>query len=285
MDKSKKRGKKDRYRYITISSIFLIFILFPLTYAHMEETGALIEKDIGDYLKSTSLNYLIITSIIILVLVLLSIYGREKSESAKAFLFLGITIPTLLSTIYLAGSTVYINQISETQGPVHWHADYEVWNCNEKIDLVKPKGISNRVGSPLFHDHGDNRIHVEGVVIDKRKVDLHSFFETIGGNLETGIMEIPTDKKTLIINDGDSCNGYQGKLQVFLYRIKNPEDVKNWVFEQLKLESFEKYILSPHSNIPPGDCIILEFDSEKEKTEHICETYRIAMERGELTEE
>ena len=50
------------------------------------------------------------------------------------------------------------------------------------------------------------------------------------------------------------------------------------------MENFDDHILAPYSNIPPGDCIIIEFDTEKEKTEHICETYKVAIERGDLSE-
>jgi len=62
-----------------------------------------------------------------------------------------------------------------------------------------------------------------------------------------------------------------------------PDEQKKWVFEQQKLENFEDYILSPHTSIPPGDCIIIEFDSDKEKTDHICETYKVSIERGDLS--
>ena len=60
-------------------------------------------------------------------------------------------------------------------------------------------------------------------------------------------------------------------------------DNKNWIFEQQKLDNFEDYVLSPYTQIPPGDCIIIEFDAEKEKTEHICESYKVAVGRGDLS--
>ena len=122
-----------------------------------------------------------IASIIVGVLILFAIYDKDRSEKTKIFLFLGIIIPIVLVTIYSAGSTIYLNIISETQGPVHWHADFEIWDCGQKIDLINPTGFSNRVGNPVFHEHGDDRIHVEGVVVEKKDVDLHSFFEVIGG--------------------------------------------------------------------------------------------------------
>ena len=94
---------------------------------------------------------------------------------------------------------------------------------------------------------------------------------------------MPTDDRFKEMKNGDLCNGQPGKLQVFLYKIKNPEQTKNWIFEQTKIENFEDYVLSPYSQIPPGDCIIIEFDVEKEKTELICETYKVSIDRGELS--
>ena len=114
-------------------------------------------------------------------------------------------------------------------------------------------------------------------------MDLHNFFETVGGMLSESTLYLPTDNGFAEIKNGGLCNGREAKIQVFLYNVKNPDDAKNWVYGQQKLEDFENYILAPYSNVPPGDCIIIEFDIEKEKTEHICETYNSAMARGELS--
>ncbi len=266
--------------------IVLVVIVSSAAYSHEEDELQENEEqkaDIGEQLKSSSTTYITIASIIALILVLFSIYEKDKSEKMKRFLFLGIAIPIIIATAYSAGSTIYLNLASHTKGPVHWHADFEVWNCGQKIDLIDPTGMSNRVGTPVFHEHGDDRIHVEGVVVDEKDVDLHNFFEFVGGIINEDYLYVPTNKGyTEISNDG-ICNGQQGKLQVFLYKIENPDDTKNWIYEQQKLENFEDYILSPYSNVPPGDCIIIEFDAEKEKTDKICESYRVAMARGELS--
>ncbi|MCH8003169.1 MAG: hypothetical protein IH934_00930 [Nanoarchaeota archaeon] len=262
--------------------LIVVIILFSFAaYSHEEEIKEE-RKDIGESLSFSSKNYVMIAAVIAGILVLLSIYNKEKDES-KMFLFLGIVIPIILATAYLAGSTIYLNLISETKGPVHWHADFEIWNCGKKVDLIDPKGLSNRIGTPVFHEHGDDRIHVEGVVVKKKDVDLHTFFEVVGGSLTNNYLAIPTNDKVVEKGNGDLCNGKQGKLQVFLYKIQNPEDTKNWIFEQEKLEDFEDYVLSSYSQIPPGDCIIIEFDVQKETTEHICESYKVAFERGDLS--
>lgn len=269
---------------ISTSLFFVLIILSVIAYAHgdVEEEINEEEIDFDSNLKSNSINYILITSLIAVISIIAITFTKDKTDKLKWLFFLAIIIPIVLTTAYMASSTIYLNLISETKGPVHWHADYEIWNCGEKIELIEPEGLSNRIGTPVFHEHGDSRMHVEGVVVDTAEVDLHNFFEVIGGSLTNDYLSVLTDERIIEISNGNLCNGNSGKLQVFLYKIKNPEDTKNWKFEQQKLNNFEDYILSPYSRIPPGDCIIIEFGEEKERTDHICETYKVAEQRGDL---
>lgn len=259
---------------LILITILLILNFTYNVYAHEEDEEA--SSDLNQYLLSTSLNYILIASIIVIVSTLIAIFYKKKTEKVKWFLFILIVIPVILSTLYLTGSTIYLNLVSETRGPVHWHADFEIWNCGEAVDLIDPMGLLNRIGTSVSHEHGDNRIHVEGIVVEKRHVDLHSFFEVVGGSLTNNYFAIPTNKGIIEMRNGDLCNGLVGKLQAFVYKTENN------IVNQEKLEDFEEYILSPYSTIPPGDCIILEFSQDKEKTEHICNSYKIAIEKGDI---
>ena len=49
-----------------------------------------------------------------------------------------------------------------------------------------------------------------------------------------------------------------------------------------KLIDFEGYLLSPYSNVPPGDCIIIEFSEEKDFTDKMCDTYRQSIQKGDM---
>jgi hypothetical protein len=261
----------------------MFIFLTILVNAHEEENDAL---RIDEYLTQSSIKYLIIASIITALLLIVASLHKNKSENFKKFVFSSIVIVVTLSTLYLAGTTVYINVISETKGPIHWHADFEIWNCNNKIDLIDSKGITNKVGSPLLHEHGDNRIHVEGTVLDKKNVNLHKFFDVIGGFLKKGYLKVPANGEALELNDGDLCNNNPGKLQVFVYKIitPNPYSEKVLEYKQTKLDDFENYVLSSYTDIPPGDCIIIEFDENKDKTDKICERYKAAIEENKLIE-
>ena len=235
--------------------------------------------------RATSLRLVLFASLTSIIMLLIAMTHKKISNEHKPILFLGIVIPVIIATLFLAVSTIHLNLVSETGGPVHWHADFEIYKCGERLNIADPVGFSNRQGSSVFHEHNDDRIHVEGVVIDTKEVDLHNFFDVLGGYLSEDGFGVLTNEGFTEVNDGDLCNDKPGKLQVFLYKITNPDPSKNsgFIYEQIKLEHFPDYVLSPYGNVPPGDCIIVEFDGEKERTDNICETYKLAIERGDIT--
>ena len=74
--------------------VFLVSLNLAFVLAHAEEE----EIDSDEQLKSKPLNYILIATGIIIVLVVISLYKVEKSEKLKVFLFLGIAIPVLFAT-------------------------------------------------------------------------------------------------------------------------------------------------------------------------------------------
>ena len=136
--------------------------------------------------------------------------------------------------------------------------------------------MTNRVGTSTLHEHGDNRIHVEGVLTELYYGDVHSFFEVVGGEINENSFSIPTNYG--LIQSG-GCNG---TLQIFVYKVID-QNSKPWEYIQKKVSP--EYILSPQSNVPPGDCIVIEYGTEKKKTDRICESYEIAIQKGKLVEQ
>ncbi len=258
--------------------VLLLLILFlPLAVAHEESP---MEK--STQLKSRTLYVILGASLLVTILTILALSSFSTiSERMRWTLFLGIAIPVLLATFYAAGTTIYLNAVSHSAGPVHWHADFEIWNCGEKVELADPSGLSNRMGSPVFHEHNDNRLHIEGVVVNKEEAELEHFFEFVGGKLTGTSLLIPTNSGIQRLQHGELCNGQPGELQAFLYRVRNPFQ-KPFTYEQVKLHEFSHYIPSPHALVPPGDCLIIEFAEEKEHTEKLCASYAAAIARGEL---
>jgi len=272
------KNKIDKI-FFTAAVFLALLTLLTNAYAHAEEKEFRLDESIA----SASINYTLAASAIISILVLISIFYKQKTEAMKWALFILILIPIIFTTAYIAGSTIYLNLISETKGPVHWHADFEIWNCGKQVDVIDPTDLANRVGSPVLHEHGDNRIHIEGVVVKKSDFDLHSFFEQIG-SLTAIRAVVRTQHGFAEMKNGDLCNRKEGKLQVFLYRIINADETRKtgFVYEQVKLVDFEEYVISPYSLVPPGDCLIIEFDGEKNETKKMCGTYEIAINKGDM---
>lgn len=261
---------------------FLLLLTLLVPFSLAQPPG---EDTLELQLHAMNLNFIYATSAILCIIsVGIVIYKKqlEKNNRLKKLLFVVIVGSVLITSFFVAGSTIYLNVISETKGPVHWHADYEIWVCGEKLDLINPTGLSNRVGTPTFHEHNDDRIHVEGVVVKKPEVNLKTYFSVTGGYLEKGHMRYPTNDKMVEVRDGELCNGKPAKLQMWLYRVNNPDEWDNWVYSTTKIDDYPGYILNPETLVPPGDCFILEFAPEKAETEHICETYKVEEARGEL---
>lgn len=245
----------------------LFFFLAVPSYAH----GAEAEEIVKTY------DVMLLSVFALLVLAGVAYLGRQRmGEKEKLILFSLTTIAVLAGTAFIVGSTVLLNLSSESGGPVHWHADFEIWACGEKIDLKDPVGLENRIGTSVFHEHGDFRIHVEGTLLKKKEASLHNFFDVTGGSLSRNKIIIPSIGGLLEYSSGDSCGGNEGLLQVFVYRTENGR------YHQEKLADFENYVLSPYSNVPPGDCIIIEFGAEKETTEHLCVSYEAVVQRGDI---
>lgn len=232
-----------------------------------------LEEIIASYSKDAT----IIAILILLVLTVLAIRLKKLTDLKKKFLFSAIVMTVIVTTIFLAASTVYLNVISVSGGPVHWHADIEVWACQEEIDFVDPLGFSNKVGTSTLHEHNDKRIHLEGVVLTPQDASLGKFFKVIGGEISSNSITIPTNAGFKTHQTGERCsNGATSELQVFVYKTVNGS------YFQSKIIEPSSYIISPYASVPEGDCIIIEFDVPKNKTDKLCRSYKVAEQIGKI---
>ncbi len=241
-----------------------------------EEVLEKIAPALDQVVRTNSINFTLWALLLMGILTVISILLKQKSEGIKYLLFGGFIVVAMVNTIYLSGSTIYLNQKSQTGGPVHWHADFEIWNCNQKVEVKDPEGFSNKVGSEVVHEHNDERIHIEGVIIDDHDASLGHFFDSLGGQLHKDHLAIPTENGLLELENGQICNGQKGLIQVFVYTTEGNN------FSQNKIDDPENYIIASQLQVPPGDCIIIEFDREKEKTDKLCSQYQVKIEKGEL---
>src|SRR3989338_938388 len=175
---------------------------------------------------------------LILIIILLH---KAMNDAVKRAVYIALVAVVFIVTAYLVVTTLHLNIISLTKGPVHWHADFEIWVCDKEIKLVEPKGLSNKQGTDLMHAHNDNRIHVEGVILDKKQASLGAFFYAVGGSLTNDGLKVSTDNGLFSFHDGDFCNEKPAKFYVFVNGnlIENPSP----------------YEIAPYEKVPPGDGI------------------------------
>src|SRR3989344_70178 len=159
-----------------------------------EEVVEILQPSLEEVVRQNSFTYSLYAVAALFILTILSAFFKDKSEFLKVFFFGGIVLTILANTIYLVGSTIYLNQQSATGGPVHWHADYQIWNCGKQIELKDPEGFSNKVGTEVVHEHNDNRMHIEGVILDLDDSSPHHFFESLGGGMSDTHLTIPTEE-------------------------------------------------------------------------------------------
>jgi len=256
--------------------IVLCILSSTLVTAHHTET-----TQENDYYQSTALKLILYGTAVLLALTAIALLDKKASNITKHLLFWCIVIIIIITTLYSVTSTIYINHRSATRGPVHWHTDFEVWICGEKINLEDPTGISNRIGTPTLHEHNDNRIHIEGVLEHLEDGSLQNFFKVIGGEINHDSITLPTNEKIIKIINGETCEGQPATLQVYRYFITNPEE-KPYIYQQEKLATYEDYLPAPYSYVPPADCIIITYGPRQETTTHICESYRVAENNGDI---
>lgn len=267
-----------------VLAIILIILVLPFMISNGddehhddEENHDEPHEESFDFLQPIPL--IIISSIISGITILVSLVLRrnvEEFRKYKKLLFIIIIIPIIFTSLFMFWDTISENSQSVTGGPVHWHADFEIYLCDEGIDIIDPSRTSNKIGTSVFHEHNDFRIHIEGTVLSYEEINLPSFFEVIGGELTEESIKVLTNEGVKQARNGDLCNDQESVLNVFVYELNKD------IVTQRKIEDIHSYVYSPESLVPPGDCIIIEFGPEKESTEKICKTYEIEIEKGEI---
>ncbi len=269
------------------------------TFAFLSSTGDL-EEDI----RHLTIRVVLVSAISLTILVLAAAITKNKFDHLRLPLFSLIAFVVIVATSVMFGSTVYLNMKSDSGGPVHWHADFEIWACGVQLELRNPSGfLSNKIGTPTLHEHDDQRIHLEGVVVDE-KVDasLGKFMRVIGGSLSNSNVIVPLadeiledevdgdkvdprgqelinqyirsdsfGKKIFIAEKGNTCDGEYSEPQTYVYRYNGD----NKTYSQTKLSDHAAYVIRDESVVPPGDCIIIEFGPVRDTTDKLCRQYGV----------
>lgn len=272
--------------------------------------------DLEHQITSFALDTVMYSAVALVILVVIAAFIRNRVPALKMPVFVLMSLVMAGSAVALIGSTVYLNVKSESGGPIHWHADIEYWTCGNQLELRNPTGfLSNKIGTSVLHEHDDQRIHLEGVAVDKSQdASIGKFMHVVGGiitddNLivplnedgntfedevdgdgrndlhpelvEPYIFTDPEQGRVAAFQTGGSCGDQEAEVQTFVYRY-NDDDT----YEQFKLDKTETlamfgigevddYAINENPNVPPGDCVIFEFDVPKEKTDKLCQQYGV----------
>lgn len=264
-------------------------------------------SDLEGDIASWSLRITFISAAAIVLLIIISAFAKDRWPRLKMPLFIALATIMAGSTLFLGASTVYLNVKSDSGGPVHWHADFEIWACGNQLELKDPfEFLSNKVGTPTLHEHDDQRIHLEGVVVEEETgASLGKFMHVVDGAITSDAMVIPLNDEgegslfedetdgdgpnnpapALVepfityadgnryarFENGQQCGDVHSEVQVFVYKY----DEEDKTYAQAKLANPATYSIGPEPNVPPGDCIIFEFGPPKTQTDKLCEQYGV----------
>jgi len=264
--------------------------------------------DLEETINRISIITVVAATVLLIILVILAInVVKRKKKAWKAPVFIAILIVVIGTTFGISGSTIYLNIKSATSGPIHWHADFEIWACGNELELRDPIGaLSNKIGTATYHEHNDKRIHLEGVPVTlPDDASLGKFMHVVGGELTKDKMIVPlndskyfeTDKgeedgdgsgapyadqldqfisttkdgKVATFTNGQTCGNQASEVQVFIYKYNEKEKT----YSQTKLADPANYDITGKSEVPPGDCVIFEFSPAKDRTNKLCKQYGV----------
>ena len=224
-----------------VKALYLLILLvsMPSAYAHEEEIHTTAPEGFFHQFSMTTVIALSVVVILACVIMLLT-YRNTLNANQKKLIFGVIALAAIATTGYLTGNTVYLTLTSWSNGIIHWHADFEIQICGEKFALPDPTGITNRVGTEAVHHHGDYRIHLEGVMKEREDATLGKFFDAINVTF--------SNERITNMDNGDYCpDGKKGTVKMF-------------VNGELYSGDYRDYVISPYSNVPPGDFIKIVFE-------------------------
>lgn len=263
--------------------------------------------DLNQQISDLSMTVVLWASVALIVLVGLAMLLNTRYPKLKPLLFGLILLVVTGTTLTISGGTVYLNVNSAAGGPVHWHADFEVWACDNELELRDPRGfLSNKIGSATYHEHNDRRIHLEGVPVTlPHDASLGFFMETVGGGLSKDTLIVPLNDENYFADgkgredgdgpaknspddlapfvrttpegkvaafvSGEACGDTPSEVQVFVYEYNEEATT----YSQRKLEDPADHAIAKHETVPAGDCVIMEFAPAKERTNKLCKQYGI----------
>jgi len=233
-------------------------------------------------------------AVLFLFVLILGTVLAQRSARFKKPLFTLIVVVVVATTLAISGATLVMNFNSPVAGPVRWASDFQIWACDNQLNLRDPRGVTNRIGTPTLFEQNDNRIHYEGTPINlPGDASLGNFMQAVGGDVSDNTLAVPLNDDNGFLGTpnapeqllpylatnkdgsyahfitGNLCGDAVSAVQTFVYHY-NPA---THTFVQTKLDHPAAYELSHTDQIPPGDCVIMEFAPPQDHTDHLCPGY------------
>lgn len=259
-----------------------------------------LQKNVDDFCVAVVIG----ASIVLVAIVFLSTLLVKKAPQFKTLLFTLIAVVTIGTTLTIGGSTIYLNAVSATGGPVRWSADIEFWACGNQLEIRNPSGLlTNKIGTSTMYEQNDGKIHYVGTPINlPQDASLARFMQSIGGNISDNSFTLPLnddayfenstdgdgqaapqpglianyiftnkDGTYATFNSGQNCDKQPSEVQIYAFRFNQ----NNNTYSQAKIGSPQNYEISHFNQSPPGDCIIVEFGPKQDKTDKLCQGYGV----------
>lgn len=215
-------------------------------------------------------------------------FWREKSLTMhdKNILMKGFIVAILFPSFFAAGAFIHESQTSWSGGEVHYHADMEFFVNDggeiKRLNLVDPQqfckdtshessymcSINDRTGSTEYHEHNDQRLHLEGVFKTKEDASLGTFFKIIGGELSNQRFVIPSTEGVKTYEEDANNNlviavrqGVGGSREWCLIGENVSDDNLCTTSYGWKANNPDKYIISPYQSGPNLDDIFIIYDN------------------------
>ena len=233
----------------------------------------------------------------VITLIVVTILLRSRRPQFKKPLFAMIVTVVVITTFTLSSLAIVLNVNSPTGGPVRWASDFQIWACDNQLNLRDPHGpLGNYVGTPTLFEQNDSRIHFNGTPETlPDDASLGAFMRAVGGDISdntlvvplnsdngfTGVPSSPEQIESYLATNqsgmyasftsGNTCGTTKAEVQTFVYHF----DTITNTYHQTKITHPESYELSHTDRIPPGDCVIMEFAPPEDQTNHLCASYGV----------
>ena len=258
----------------------------------LQGTLAFAITDLAKSVSDISVAVVGAASILLIAFVLKASLTKGRWPQLRRPIFTCIVAVVTITSITLAGAAIVLNLNSATGGPVRWQAAYQVWACDNQLDLRDSRGLmTDRIGTPRLFERNDGRIHVEGTPMKlPDDASLGAFMQAIGGEISDTSLLLPVNDTSAFaglpnspeqvepyletrqdgtyvqLRNSQQCNQAHAEVQAFVHHYS--ESAKTYF--QTKLDHPANYEIAHASNFPGSDCIIVEFAPPKQRTTHTC---------------